>query len=67
MSLSILLGTAAAVFQSVAYGAFTPAGGIFATLTSIAMTGGLFWPAAVPAAILATAVAGIVWVAGVGR
>ena len=30
-------GTLAAAFQSFAYGGFTPAGGIFATLTSIGM------------------------------
>lgn len=33
------IGSAAAAFQSVAFGAFTPAGGIFAGLTSMAMTG----------------------------
>lgn len=31
--------SAAAAFQSVAYAAFTPAGGPFASLTSMAMTG----------------------------
>lgn len=62
----LLLGTVAAIFQSMAYGALTPAGGIFATLTSIAMTDRLSLPAVVAAAILATTVAGIVWVAGVG-
>ncbi|EYE93988.1 uncharacterized protein EURHEDRAFT_103697 [Aspergillus ruber CBS 135680] len=35
----IAAGSAAAAFQSVAFGAFTPAGGIFAGLTSMAMTG----------------------------
>ena len=65
--LSILLAAAAAIFQSVAYGAFTFAGGIFATLTSVAMAGRLSWPAAVSAAIRATTVAGTVWIAGVGR
>jgi hypothetical protein len=43
------------------YGAFTPAGGIFATLTSMAMLG-RFWPVGLLIAIvLATAVALIVW------
>ena len=32
-------GSAAAAYQAFAYGAFTPAGGIFAGLTSMAMTG----------------------------
>jgi hypothetical protein len=35
----IIPGTLAAAFQSVAYGGFTPASGIFATLTSLAMLG----------------------------
>ena len=60
-------GTAATLFQSVFYGAFTPAAGIFATLTSIAMTGRLLWPAVVFAAVLATIIAAVVWVAGTGR
>jgi len=34
-----LLGSLAAGFQSYMYGDFTPAGGIFATLTSMAMLG----------------------------
>jgi len=43
------------------YGAFTPAGGIFATLTSMAMLG-RFWPAGLLIAVLlATAIALIVW------
>lgn len=67
MLLTIVSGTAAAVFQSVIYGAFTPAAGIFATLTSVAMTGGLVWPAAVFAAIIATVVAAVVWIIGIGR
>lgn len=32
-------GSAAAAYQAFAYGAFTPAGGIFAGLTSMAMMG----------------------------
>ncbi|OJJ82730.1 uncharacterized protein ASPGLDRAFT_83341 [Aspergillus glaucus CBS 516.65] len=35
----IAAGSAAAAYQAFAYGAFTPAGGIFAGLTSMAMTG----------------------------
>ncbi len=60
-------GTAAAFAQSYAYGAFTPAGGIFATLTSMAMLGTLMPAAALVAGILATVVAFIVWACGVGR
>ena len=37
------LGSLAAGFQSFMYGGFTPAGGIFATLTSLAMLGILAW------------------------
>ena len=49
-------------FQSFFYGAFTPAAGIFATLTSVAMLGwanSLFTGIAV---LLATIVAVVVWV-----
>ena len=60
-------GTMAAAFQSYMYGGFTPAGGIFATLTSMAMLGTLMPPAAVFAALVATIVAVIVWACGVGR
>ncbi|KAI2618553.1 hypothetical protein GGS26DRAFT_574387 [Hypomontagnella submonticulosa] len=35
----VLPGSLAAAFQSFAYGGFTPASGIFATLTSLAMLG----------------------------
>lgn len=49
------------------YGGFTPAGGIFATLTSMAMLGTLMWIAAVFAVVLATGVAATVGVMGVGR
>ena len=65
--LNIISGSAVALFQSVFYGAFTPAAGIFATLLSVAMTGKLFWHGAVFAAVLATIVATVVWVAGTGR
>ncbi|KAL7900350.1 hypothetical protein HDV63DRAFT_370920 [Trichoderma sp. SZMC 28014] len=60
-------GTIAAAFQSYMYGAFTPAGGIFATLTSMAMLGTMMPPAAILAAVIATAVAILVWVWGIGR
>ena len=60
-------GSVAAIFQSVMYGAFTPAAGIFATLTSIAMGGTIFWPAPATGGIVATIVASIVWAAGAGR
>lgn len=49
------------------YGGFTPAGGIFATLTSMAMLGLLMPAVLVLAIVLATGVAIIVWVNGVGR
>ncbi|EXF84621.1 hypothetical protein CFIO01_11757 [Colletotrichum fioriniae PJ7] len=59
-------GTLAAVFQSSTYGAFTPAGGLFATLTSMAMLGTLMPWAAVVSGVLATLAVGIVWGYGVG-
>ncbi|OTB01762.1 hypothetical protein M426DRAFT_14217 [Hypoxylon sp. CI-4A] len=40
----VIPGSLAAAFQSAMYGGFTPAGGIFATLTSLAMLG-FFVPA----------------------
>lgn len=43
------------------YGGFTPAGGIFATLTSMAMLGTLTPPGVLVASILATGVAVVVW------
>ena len=64
---SLGLASLAAAFQSFMYGGFTPAGGIFATLTSMAMLGTLMWPAAVIVALLATGVAAAVWACGVGR
>lgn len=54
-------GSLAAVFQSYMYGAFTPAGGIFATLTSMGMMGTLMLPQVLGAAISATGVAALVW------
>ena len=62
-----LKGSLAAAFQSYMYGGFTPAGGIFATLTSMAMLGILMPPAAIFAAFLATGVALIVWACKAGR
>jgi len=59
-------GTMAAVFQSWAYGGFTPAGGIFATLTSLGMLGWLMPGQVCVAAVVATVAAIIVWVCGVG-
>ena len=60
-------GTLAAAFQSYAYGGFTPAGGIFATLTSMAMLGFLSPLEVGLAAVSATAVTMTVWAGGVGR
>lgn len=60
-------GTIAAAFQSYMYGAFTPAGGIFATLTSMAMLGKMMPQAAILAVVIATCVAILVWVWGIGR
>lgn len=48
------------------YGGFTPASGIFATLTSMAMIGTLMPSVVIFAATLATAVAVIVWKIGCG-
>ena len=60
-------GTIAAAFQSWAYGGFTPAGGFFATLTSMGMLGILAPIEASAAAVTATLVTVIVWICGVGR
>ena len=48
------------------YGAFTPAGGIFATLTSMAMLGTLMPAGLLLAVVIATVVATIVWMTGLG-
>lgn len=58
-------GTLAAAFQSFAYGGFTPAGGIFATLTSMGMLGVLMPLEVGLAAVTATTVTMIVWACGV--
>jgi hypothetical protein len=51
------VGSLAAAFQSWMYGGFTPAGGIFATLTSVTMLGIAMPPFAALAALLATVAA----------
>ncbi|PKX89357.1 uncharacterized protein P174DRAFT_445899 [Aspergillus novofumigatus IBT 16806] len=63
----VVAGSLAAGFQSFMYSGFTPAGGIFATLTSMAMLGTLMFPAALVAFILATGVSALVWSLGVGK
>ncbi|KAK1751151.1 hypothetical protein QBC47DRAFT_392328 [Echria macrotheca] len=65
--IGIVAGSFAAAFQSYMYGGFTPAGGIFATLTSMAMLGALVPAVLVGAATLSTLVAVIVWLIGVGQ
>ncbi|KAI1493110.1 hypothetical protein F5X96DRAFT_623697 [Biscogniauxia mediterranea] len=60
------LGSLAAAFQSYMYGGFTPAGGVFATLTSMAMLGRLMPAATLAAAVAATVVAVLVWAGGSG-
>ncbi len=60
-------GSLAAAFQSFMYAGFTPAGGVFATLTSMAMLGSLMPVAVILAILLATVVAAFVYVCGVGR
>lgn len=60
------IGTLAAAFQSWAYGGFTPAGGIFATLTSLGMLG---WLAPLQTALamgIATAVTAVLQICGMG-
>ena len=46
----------AAAFQAWAYGGFTPAGGLFATLTSLGMLGWLAPVEAVVAALIASVI-----------
>lgn len=53
-------------YQSYMYGGFTPAGGVFASLTSMAMLGILMPHVALLAALLATIAAVIVRALGVG-
>ena len=59
-------GSLAAAFQGWAYSGFTPAGGVFATLTSWGMLGWLAPAETVVATVIATTVAAGVWVSGVG-
>ncbi|KAG0647315.1 hypothetical protein D0Z07_6907 [Hyphodiscus hymeniophilus] len=57
----VLSGSLAAAFQSWMYGGFTPAAGIFATLTSVGMLG-FATPVFTAAAVLvATLVSAITW------
>jgi hypothetical protein len=56
-----MIGSLAAAFQSWMYGGFTPAAGIFATLTSVGMLGLAMPVFAVPAALIATLVSVITW------
>ncbi|PLB44165.1 hypothetical protein P170DRAFT_440511 [Aspergillus steynii IBT 23096] len=57
----IVSGSLAAAFQSWMYGGFTPAGGIFATLTSMAMLGLLVPSVVLLASLVASGVAIAVW------
>jgi len=57
----ILSGSLAAAFQSWMYGGFTPAAGIFATLTSVGMLGLATPIFTVVAVLIATLVAVITW------
>lgn len=54
-------GTLAAAFQSAFYGAFVPAGGLFATLTSMGMLGTLTPLFLGLAAVAAAVFTGMVW------
>lgn len=55
------IGSVAAYFQSWMYGGFTPAGGIFATLTSMGMLGILMPLEVIFSSTVATIAAVIVW------
>lgn len=57
----VVAGSLAAAWQSYMYGAFTPAGGIFATVTSIAMIGWFMPVIVLGAALVATVVSAVVW------
>jgi len=56
----IIAGSLAAGFQSWMYGAITPAGGVFAVLTSIGMMGIFATPHVIGALVVASLVTGIV-------
>ncbi|KAG8779009.1 hypothetical protein FRC12_024692 [Ceratobasidium sp. 428] len=58
----VIAGSPAALFQSVVYGAFTPAGSVFAILTSVGMSF-LCPPLALVGAVIASAVTFVIWVA----
>jgi hypothetical protein len=60
------VGSFAAGFQSWMYGGFTPAAGIFATLTSVGMLGYVVPVYATASVAVATFVAALVWASGVG-
>ncbi|XPS75412.1 hypothetical protein M3J09_007499 [Ascochyta lentis] len=62
----IIPGSLAGAFQALMYGGFTPAGGVFATLTSMAMLGTLARSVAIVATFIATLVAATVGIWGVG-
>ncbi|KAK3614089.1 hypothetical protein LTR56_027488 [Elasticomyces elasticus] len=64
--IGVVASSIAAAFQAWMYGAFTPAAGIFATLTSLGMLGLLMPVAVVLAACAATVVALIVWASRAG-
>ncbi|KAL5637547.1 hypothetical protein ACGC1H_004088 [Rhizoctonia solani] len=57
----VIGGSLAAWFQSVVYGAFTPAGGVFAVMTSVGMLGVACPPVVIPAVIIASLAAWIAW------
>ncbi|KAJ1300661.1 hypothetical protein OPQ81_002309 [Rhizoctonia solani] len=57
----VIGGSLAAWFQSVVYGAFTPAGGLFAVMTSVGMMGVACPPVVIPSAIIASLAAWIAW------
>ncbi|KAK3353702.1 hypothetical protein B0T25DRAFT_568891 [Lasiosphaeria hispida] len=65
--IGIIGGSLAAALQSYMYGGFTPAGGIFATLTSMAMLGALVPVLLVMSVVIASLVAAVVWLSGAGR
>lgn len=58
------VGSLAAAFQSFVYGGFTPAGGIFATLTSMAMLGTRMPLGVLVVSVFAMGVAVVVWKSG---
>ncbi|KAJ5413352.1 hypothetical protein N7465_005657 [Penicillium sp. CMV-2018d] len=60
----IIAGSLADAFQSFMYGGFTPAGGIFATLTSMAMLGTLMPLGVLVGSVFAMGVAVVVWKSG---